>query len=94
MHMRFSINPETNEPHIFDHGVTEEEVRQVLVRRGDDFQGKRGARIKFGQTLSGRYLKLVYMPDEERDSVFVITAYDLAGKALKAFRRRQRRKTQ
>jgi hypothetical protein len=93
MHMRFSINPETNEPHIFDHGVTEEEVRQVLVRRGDDFQGKRSARIRFGQTLSGRYLKVIYMPDEERDSVFVITTYDLTGKALKAFRRRQRRKS-
>jgi hypothetical protein len=92
MHMRFSINPETSEPHIFDHGVTEDEVREVLVRKGDDFPGKRGARIRFGQTLSGRYLKVVYVPDEERNSLFVITAYDLKGKALKAFRRRQRRK--
>ncbi|HEV3258014.1 MAG TPA: hypothetical protein VG013_14110 [Gemmataceae bacterium] len=92
MDMRFCINPETNEPHIFDHGVTEDEIRQVLVRRGDDFRGRRSARIRFGQTLSGRYLKVVYVPDEERDSVFVITAYDLKGKALKGFRRRQRRK--
>ena len=71
---------------------TEEEVRQVLVRRGDDFQGRRSSRIRFGQTLAGRYLKVIYVPDEERDSVFVITAYDLRGKAMKAFRRRQRRK--
>jgi hypothetical protein len=63
MDMRFSINAETNEPHIFDHGVTEEEVRQVLVRPGDDFEGTRGARIKFGQTLSGRYLKVIFSPD-------------------------------
>ena len=30
MELRFWIDPETNLPHIFDHGVTEEEVRQVL----------------------------------------------------------------
>ncbi len=92
MDMRFCINPETDEPHIYDHGVTEGEIREVLVRVGDDFRGRRKARIRFGQTLSGRYLKVIYVPDEEGDSVFVITAYDLRGKALKAFRRRQRRK--
>jgi hypothetical protein len=92
MDMRFCIDPETNQPHIFEHGVTEEEVRQVLVGGGDDFQGRRKSRIRFGQTLTGRYLKVVYVPDEEGDGVFVITAYDLKGKALKAFRRRQRRK--
>lgn len=92
MDMRFCIDPETDQPHIFEHGVTEEEVRQVLVRGGDDFRGRRNSRIRFGQTLTGRYLKVVYVADEERDSVFVITAYDLRGKELKAFRRRQRRK--
>ena len=92
MDLRFHIDPETGEPHIFEHGVNEEEVRQVLVRRGDDFQGRRNSRIRFGQTLAGRYLKVIYVPDAERDSVFVITAYDLEGKALTAFRRRQRRK--
>jgi hypothetical protein len=92
MDLRFHIDPETGEPHIFDHGVTEEEVRQVLVRRGDDFQGRRNSRIRFGQTMAGRYLKVIYVPDAERDGVFVITAYDLKGKALTAFRRRQRRK--
>ncbi len=92
MDLRFHIDPESGEPHIYDHGVTEEEVRQVLVRRGDDFRGSRNARIRFGQTFAGRYLKVIYVPDVERDSVFVITAYDLRGKALRAFRRRQRRK--
>ena len=92
MEMRFHIDPETGQPHIFEHGVTEEEVRQVLVRGGDDFPSSRGARIRFGQTSTGRYLKVVYVPDEKRDSVFVLTAYDLRGKELKAFHRRQRRK--
>jgi hypothetical protein len=93
MNLRFHIDPETGEPHILEHAVTEEEVRQVLIGRGDDFRGGRKARVRFGQTWAGRYLKVIYVPDEERDSVFVITAYDLRGKALKAFRRRQRRKS-
>jgi hypothetical protein len=92
MDLRFHIDPESGEPHIYDHGVTKEEVRQVLVWRGDDFPGTRNTRIRFGQTSAGRYLKVIYVPDEERDSVFVITAYDLRGNALTAFRRRQRRR--
>ena len=71
--------------------MTDEEVRQVLVRGGDDFQGSRKSRVRFGQTQGGRYLKVFYVPDEEHDSVFVVTAYDLRGKELKAFRRRRRR---
>jgi len=93
MNLRFHTDPDTTQPHIHEHGVTEEEVRQVLVRRdGDDFRGGRNSRVRFGQTLDGRYLKVIYVLDEERDSAFVITAYDLKGKELKAFRRRQRRK--
>ena len=92
MRIRFYIDPELGQPHIYDHGVSEEEVRQVLLGRGDDFRGRKKSRIKFGQTLTGRYLKVIYQPDKTRDSVFVITAYDLKGKALKTFRRRQRRK--
>ena len=45
-----------------------------------------------GQTDSGRYLRVIYVPDEIGDGVFVVTAYSLEGKQLKAFRRRQRRR--
>jgi hypothetical protein len=48
--------------------------------------------MKLGQTASGRYLQVIYVPDEDPDSVFVITAYELRGKAKTAYRRRQRRK--
>jgi hypothetical protein len=93
MEIRFYIDPDLEQPHIYEHGVNEEEVRQVLMGRGDDFRGRKKSRIKFGQTLAGRYLKVIYQPEKIRDSVFVITAYDIKGKALKAFRRRQRRKS-
>jgi len=47
-----------------------------------------------GQASSGRYLKVIYVPDPMPDSVFVITAYDLDGKPLAAYRRRRRKKHQ
>ena len=37
MELRFWKDPETGLPHICDHGVTEEEVRQVLSRPGEEF---------------------------------------------------------
>ena len=46
--------------------------------------------MALGQTEQGRYLKVVYVPDRE-DSIFVITAYDLGPKALKALRRRRKK---
>jgi len=92
MDLRFHIDLQTGEPHILDHGVTQDEVRQVLVGRGDDFRGRRRARVKFGRTLAGRHLKVIYVRDEKGDGIFVITAYKLRPKALKAYRRRQRRK--
>jgi hypothetical protein len=92
MDFRFHIDPETGQPHIFEHGVTEDEVREVLRRPGEDRAGDDDSRVAIGQTASGRYLKVIYARDAVGNGVFVITAYDLTGKPLKAFRRRQRRK--
>ena len=92
MEIRFYLNPESGQPHILEHGVTEDEVRQVLLRPGEDRPGNENSRVAIGQTSAGRYLKVIYARDPAPDSVFVITAYDLTGKALKAYRRRQRGK--
>ena len=92
MGIRFYEDPDTALPHIYGHGVTEEEVRQVLRSPGEDLPGTRGSRMKVGQTAAGRYLQVIYVPDEDPKSVFVITAYELRGKARTAYRRRQRRK--
>jgi hypothetical protein len=91
MEVRFYIDPETGLPHICNHGVSEEEVRQVLRKPGPIYRGDRDSRLKSGQTDAGRYIQVVYKPDPSVDSVFVITAYPLIGKALKAYRRRRRR---
>jgi len=50
--------------------------------------------LPWGQTVSGRYLRVVYVPDIEKDSVFVITAYEISGNALAAYRKRREKKRQ
>lgn len=92
MYIRYYIDPQTELPHIYSHHVTENEVEDVLFRAMEDRPGKDGARIAIGKTSGGRYLRVIYVPDPEPDSVFVITAYELRGKPLTAFRRRRRRK--
>ncbi|MBY0507126.1 MAG: DUF4258 domain-containing protein [Bryobacteraceae bacterium] len=94
LHLRFYIDPTTGEPHIYGHGVSEDETLEVLERPGEDRQGREGSRVALGQTASGRYLRIVYVPDPEPDSVFVVTAYELSGKPLAAFRRRRKKNQQ
>ena len=83
MKVRYYRDPETELPHIYDHGVTEAEAEWVLGHPGEDEFCSGGSRQALGQTEAGRYLRVVYVPDEEGDGVFVVTAYPLAGKQLK-----------
>lgn len=89
--IRYYLDPATDMPHIYNHDVAEAEVEEVLARPGEDRQGKEGSRVAIGQTEAGRYLRIIYVPDPKPGSVFVITAYELRGKALDAYRRRRRR---
>jgi Domain of unknown function (DUF4258) len=89
--LRFFIDPSTGQPHIYGHDVTEAEVEDVLSRPFEDRPGTEGARVALGQTEAGRYLKVIYVPDPEPNSLFVITAYELGPKALKALRRRRKK---
>ena len=88
----FYCDPGTGEPHIWNHGVQEEEVEEVLKSPGEDRPGREGSRLAIGQAATGRYLKVIYVRDAEHDRAFVITAYELRGKPLLAYRRRQRRR--
>ena len=94
MQARFYIDPATGLPHIFGHEVSEIEVIDVLEFPEEDRNGSDGSRVASGQTVSGRYLRVIYVPDRAPDSVFVITAYDLTGKPLAAFRWRRKKKHQ
>jgi Domain of unknown function (DUF4258) len=92
MPVRFYLDPETGEPHIYNHRVSEDEVEDVLRAPGEDRPGREGSRVALGQTRAGRYLRVIYVPDPEPQSVFVITAYELSGRPLAAYRRRRRRR--
>ena len=92
MNVRFYVDPETEVPHIHNHGIDEEEVIDVLSSPGEDRPGREGARVALGKTRAGRYLRVIYVLDPQPDSVFVITAYELRGTPLFAYRRRLRRK--
>lgn len=92
MDVRYYLDPDTGLPHIFGHGITEAEVEEVLRGSGEDVPGTRNSRLKIGQTAAGRYLQVVYVPDDDPHGVFVVTAYELQGKAKLAFRRRRRRR--
>ena len=48
MKIRFYIDPETKQPHIYNHGVSESEVQFVLKKPGEDRPGREGSRVAIG----------------------------------------------
>lgn len=92
MEIRYYRDPDTRTVHIAAHGVSEQEVEEVLARPLENLPGERNSRIVIGRTVAGRLLKVICVPDDDRMGVFVVTAYDLAGKPLKAHQRRMRRR--
>jgi hypothetical protein len=92
MKLRFYEDPITGVPHIYTHSVTDEEVQDILAAPGEDRPGQQGSRVALGRTREGRYIRVIYVPDEGTDAIFVITAYELTGKPLTAYRRRRRKK--
>jgi len=93
MNLRFYVDPITEDLHIHNHGVNEEEVDEVLSNAGEDRAGREGSRTAIGQTASGRFLRVIYVPDSPPESALVLTAYELRGKPLLAYRRRLRRRS-
>jgi hypothetical protein len=91
--IRYYIDPETGLPHIYRHDVEEQDVADVLRRPLEDRPGREGSRVAVGRSQAGRYFRVIYVPDPIPDSVFVITAYPLGPKAMRALRRRRRRKS-
>ncbi len=92
MKIRFYIDPDTELSHIYSHDVKERDVEDVILSPGEDRPGREGSRVAIGRTTGGRFLKVIYVPDPEPNSIFVITAYNLKGKPLMAYRRRRRKK--
>jgi hypothetical protein len=53
MDVRFYIDPATGEPHIYGHGVTEDEVVDVLDDPVEDRPAQDGARSAIGRSPVG-----------------------------------------
>jgi hypothetical protein len=90
MRLRFYIDRESGEPQVRGHGVTEREVREVLGRPLEDRPGREGSRVALGQASAGRYVRVVYGPDAEPRSAFVVTAYEIGPKAKRALQRTEK----
>jgi len=71
-------DPQGNIQHLAEHGVTPEEVEEVLNdRHGRTVHSASSGRpITFGWTTAGRYLAVVWeVADEEPLTIYPITAY-------------------
>ena len=79
MDIRYFIDRETGSPHMYRHGVAEDDVEDILRRPIEDRPGREGSWVAIGRTETGRYLRIVYVADPIPDSVFVITLTRLAG---------------
>lgn len=55
MNFRYYRDPETGMPHIYDHGVAENEVEWILAHNSEDKPSSGGSRQALGQTADGRY---------------------------------------
>jgi uncharacterized DUF497 family protein len=70
-------DPDGNVQHCTEHGVTKEEVEQVLECASDvDLSRSSGRPVVFGDTNAGRHLMVVY-EIIETDTVYPITAYEV-----------------
>ena len=70
-------DPDGNVQHCADHGVTKEEVEEVLESATDfDVSRSSGRPVVFGDTNEGRHLMVVYDEIDAR-TVYPVTAYEV-----------------
>lgn len=70
-------DPEGNVNHIAEHGVTQEEVEEVLRNPTDrDKSRTTGYPVVFGVTSSGRHIIVVF-EEIDADTVYPITAFEV-----------------
>lgn len=76
-------DPEGNVQHCAEHGITKDEVEEVVLGAKDSDISRSSRRpVVFGDTSTGRHLMVVY-EEVEADTIYPITAYEVP--------RRQRR---
>lgn len=72
-------DPEGNVAHIAEHGLSKDEVAEVLTAAEDqDVSRSSGRPIVFGTTDTGREIAVVFDEIDEF-TVYPVTAYDVSG---------------
>ena len=71
-------DPDGNVQHIAEHGITVEEVEDVLCAAEEVVASHSSGRpITFGESSTGKYLAVVFdIVDEDPLSVYPVTAYE------------------
>jgi uncharacterized DUF497 family protein len=70
-------DPDGNVQHCAEHGVTKEEVEEVLQHATDqDISRSSGRPVVFGDTSGGRHLMVVYEEVDE-ETVYPVTAFEV-----------------
>jgi len=72
--------------------VSEREVLEAVGRPLEQIRGRDESTILIGRTAAGRVLKVIFVDDRDGQGIFIITAFDLPAKQLRALRRRLRRR--
>lgn len=69
--------PEGNVEHIAEHGISMEDVEEVMFNPVDqDFSRASGYPITFGYAIDGRYIAVVYEQVDDT-TVYPITAFEV-----------------
>ena len=89
--IEFYVEPDGT-VHIHRHAVSEDDVAEVLDNKPETRKEADGSQIALGMTLDGRFLRVVYLPNQESGTIFVITAFEPGRTTKRGWRRRQRRK--
>ena len=73
MDVRYHVDLDTGLPHIFGHGISKEEVEQVLQGLGDDVPARRDSRMKAGRKL----LQAIHVFDDQPVGSDALTTSDI-----------------
>ena len=70
-------DPDGNVQHCAEHGVTKEEIEEVIENVTDaDVSRSSGRPVVFGDTNAGRHLMVVF-EEIDADTVYPVTAYEV-----------------
>jgi uncharacterized DUF497 family protein len=69
--------PDGNVDHIFEHGLTPEDIEYVFNNYESKKTSRKSARpCIFGYTEDGRYIIVIY-DEVDKDMIYPVTAYDV-----------------